>query len=333
MGRLVRILIFIALAWSGYWYVAGYGLRSAIVAWFSAQEARGWQADYAEIATSGYPARHQTRLTSPALADPSSGTAWQAEWLELDSPAIWPGRQTMRFAETPQRLSYLDQTAIVSARDMQAELHLQPGVALALERMALTSGPWSISREGEALASAGDLTLLMEQTETPETYRIDLEAAAFSPGEDLRRLMRSSTALPRNFQTLKADMTVRFDKRWDRSALEERRPQPVRVDLALAEMKWGELRLFATGKLDVDTQGIPTGEVALKAENWREMLAMAHAAGALPDQAIDPATRVLNLLAGLGGNPNALDVQLNFRDGFVALGPIPLGPAPRLILR
>ena len=85
------------------------------------------------------------------------------------------------------------------------------------------------------------------------------------------------------------------------------------------------------GELDVDAQGIPTGEIAIKAENWRDMIAMANAAGALPDQAVDPVTRALNFLAGLGGNPNALDLQLNFRDGFVALwARLPLGSALRL---
>ena len=60
---------------------------------------------------------------------------------------------------------------------------------------------------------------------------------------------------------------------------------------------------------------------------------MANASGALPDQAVDPVNRVLGLLAGLSGNPNALDVELGFRDGFVTLGPVPLGPAPRIFLR
>ncbi|TMV09914.1 DUF2125 domain-containing protein [Ruegeria sediminis] len=333
MNRLVRLIVFIIIAWSVYWFVAGYGLRSAIAGWFEQRQQQGWQAEFSDIGTTGYPARHVTRLGAPILADPANGTAWSADWIDLDSPAIWPGRQTLRFADTPQRLSYFDQTAIVAARNMQADLHLKPGVALMLERMALTSDPWSVARDGKLVAGARNLNLIMVQTETPETYAIVAEAQAFTPGEDLRDLMQSAASLPQEFETLQLDMTVRFDKPWDRSALEERRPQPVVIDLALAEAKWGALRLFATGELNVDAQGVPTGEIALKAENWRDMVAMANAAGVLPDQAIDPVNRVLNLLAGLGGNPNALDVLLNFRNGYMALGPIPLGPAPRLILR
>ncbi|MFA3918973.1 DUF2125 domain-containing protein [Ruegeria hyattellae] len=333
MRRLLKLAILVIVLWSGYWFAAAYGLRSSIAAWFAAQEARGWQADYAAISTAGYPLRHRTTLTSPALADPRTGTAWQADRIALDSPAIWPGRQTLRFADTPQRLSYFDQTVVVTAQDMTADLHLHPGIRLELRRMSLTSGGWSIDTADGTVLEADTLSLAMAQEGQSDSYTFGVTAEGFSPGNTLRRLLHSDSALPRSFEALELDMVVRFDKPWDRSALEERRPQPQMIDLRLAEMRWGELRLFATGELDVDPQGIPTGEIALKAENWQEMLAMAQAAGAIPEQAVGPTSRVLGMLAGLGGNRSSLDVQLNFRDGFVALGPIPLGPAPRLILR
>ncbi|MEO1108776.1 MAG: DUF2125 domain-containing protein [Pseudomonadota bacterium] len=333
MRRLIRVFFFIVTLWSLYWFVAGYGLRNAITSWFDAQQARGWQSEFADVETSGFPGHHVTRLNSPALADPATGTAWSADWIEFKSPAIWPGRQILRFAETPQRLSYFDQTATITADDLQAELQLQPGVALVLEKMALTAGPWQITDDADALAGGNTLSLMMKQTDAPEAYAITAQIDGFAPGNDLRALMHSASSLPQRFETLELDMVTVFDKPWDRTAIEQNRPQPVEITLKLAEIKWGELRLFAAGELDVDAQGIPTGEIAIKAENWRDMIAMANAAGALPDQAVDPVTRALNFLAGLGGNPNALDLQLNFRDGFVALGPLPLGPAPRLILR
>ncbi len=333
MRGLVRVVIFVAVIWSVYWFVAGFGLRNAITSWFDKQQEQGWLADFSDAETAGYPFHHMTRLNNPALADPVNGTAWSADWIEFQSPAIWPGRQVLRFADTPQRLSYFDQTSTIRASELQAELQLQPGVALILERMALNSGPWTITDDTGALAAGDTLAMVMEQTSVPEAYAISARMDGFTPGDDLRDLMRSANTLPQAFETLELDMTATFSKAWDRSALEQSRPQPVKIDLRLAEMKWGALRLFATGELDVDAQGIPTGEIAVKAENWRDMIAMANAAGALPDQAVDAVTRALNFMAGLGGNPNALDLQLNFRDGFVALGPLPLGPAPRLILR
>ncbi|WP_171209998.1 MULTISPECIES: DUF2125 domain-containing protein [unclassified Ruegeria] len=333
MRSLIRIFILVAVAWSGYWFIAGLGLRNALTAWFDNQQELGWQADYSNVSTAGYPTHHMTRLDNPALADPVNGTAWSADWIEFQSPAIWPGRQMLRFADTAQRLSYFDQTATILAQDLQAELHLKPGVALVLEKMSLTSDAWTISENGSDVVGGDTLGLTMEQTTMPETYTITAQVDGFTPGVDLRNLMRSATSLPQTFETLELDLEATFDKAWDRSAIEQGRPQPVLLDLRLAEAQWGALRLFATGTLEVDPQGIPIGEIAIKAENWRDMIAMANAAGAIPDQAVDPVNRALRFMAGLGGNPNALDLQLNFRDGLVALGPLPLGPAPRLILR
>ncbi|MCE8555774.1 DUF2125 domain-containing protein [Ruegeria pomeroyi] len=333
MLNLVRVALLAAVIWSGYWAVAGFGLRGSVMSWFEMQAARGWQAEYAETGLSGYPFRHRIEIEAPALADPDTGTAWRADWLALQSPAIWPGRRSLLFPDTPQRLSYFDRTLVIEAEAMRADLDLAPGVVLELRTMGLSAGEWSVTRDGEVLADADALTLSMTQQDQPEAYVLHAELSDLAPGRDLRRAMGGAEGLPRSFERAEISMAVTFDRPWDRAALEERRPQPVEIDLSLAEAAWGELRLFAAGKVSVDEYGIPTGAVALKAENWREMVAMAQQAGALPQQAAEPLSRVLTMLAGLGGNPDALDVELGFRRGFVTLGPIPLGPAPRIILR
>jgi len=42
---------------------------------------------------------------------------------------------------------------------------------------------------------------------------------------------------------------------------------------------------------------------------------------------------MLEALAGLSGQPENIDATLNFSNGRIFLGPIPLGPAPSLRLR
>lgn len=333
MMRMVKLAIALGLAWSVYWLASGYLLRQSLSGWFEEQAARGWQAEVADLSTSGFPLRHVTRLDSPALADPATGTAWQADWLELDSPAIWPGQQTVRFAETPQYLSYFDQTVILTAAGMAADLHLRPGTALQVQRMALTAGPWVLADTAGPLAGARTLGLEMDQLERPETYSVRIGAEDFTPGARLRETVAQGEGLPAGFEAAELAMTVTFDRPWDRGALEDRRPQPVAIDLALAELQWGPMRLKATGAVTVDPAGVPDGRVTLKAENWREMLALAQASGALPSMAAASVETALSLLARIGGNPDALDVDLDFEGGMVALGPLTLGPAPLLILR
>ena len=333
MIGVVKWVLGLVLAWSLYWAGAGWWMQKSVADWFALQAARGWQADYADLSLSGFPTRHVTTLDSPALADPAAGTAWQAERLGIDSRAIWPGHVTLRFADAPQRLSYFDQTLTLTTQDMAADLRLHPGLALELEHLSLQSSAWAMTQEAEPLASAEALVLSKTQTDEPAVYTIKMKADGFAPGDRLRRAADITETLPEAFETLELDATITWDKPWDRSALETARPQPRHVDLRLAEAQWGALRLLAAGEFTVDRDGLPDGTITIKAENWRDMLAIAVDSGALPPSAATTAERTLGFLEGLGGNPNALDLRLNLRAGAVALGPIPLGPAPRLILR
>ena len=212
MIRLIKLCVVLALIWSAWWWGAGFALRQGITTWFATQNARGWQAEAGDIATVGFPMRHTTTLASPALADPATGAAWQADWLTLDSPAAWPGRQNLFFAPTPQRLSYFDQTVVIEAKDMVAQLHLHPGVALALDRMQLTTAPWQINGDDGPVMSATSLVLAMVQSDQQETYQFDIDADQFAPGARLRRLVGSAPSLPDQFEALSLDMSVTFDQ-------------------------------------------------------------------------------------------------------------------------
>ena len=331
--RIVKLLVILAVLWTLVWGGLALMLRSGITGWFDDRAAEGWQAEFTSASTAGYPLRHITELRDPVLADPSTGRAWSAESLTFDSPAIWPGRQSLRFSDAPQYISYFDATQVLTATDMVADLDLAAGLALELRGMGLTAGGWTLTADDTELVAGAGLTMTMAQDDSqPEAYAIVLDIPDFTPGQRLRRLMGGDT-LPDTFDALGLKMDVRFDRPRDRRALEDRRPQPRRLDLRSADFAWGPLQIRAAGGFDVDENGIPDGQISIRAENWRAMLRMAETAGALPSGAAQSAERALGFLAGLGGDREAIDVQLNVRNGVVALGPLPLGPAPRLILR
>ena len=333
MIRLLTWVFGLGLIWSLYWVGSGWWVQSRIENWFQVQQDRGWQADYADLSLGGFPTRHISMIEAPALADPATGTAWRTDQVTLDNRAIWPGHVTLSFADAPQIFSYFDQTVVLTTQDMIADLRLKPGLALELEETALTSGPLALTFENEALARAETLELSTAQQEQPETYAVRAVAQAFTPGARVREVARLSRTLPESFETLELQAVITWSKPWDRTALEVSRPQPRHVNLRLADAKWGALRVLAAGEFSVDENGVPDGVITIKAENWRDMLSIAQEAGVLPPQAVSPIERALNLLEGLSGNPNALDIQLNLRGGAIAVGPIPIGPAPRLILR
>ena len=129
------------------------------------------------------------------------------------------------------------------------------------------------------------------------------------------------------------DANLTFDAPWDRNAIESRRPQVTAIDLRLMQANWGQLDLWAAGQLSVDDQGRASGEITLKAKNWREMLDLARQAGWVPEPLVPSIESGLNLVAGMSGSPKTLDAPLTFKDGAVSFGPFRIGTAPKLVLR
>jgi hypothetical protein len=213
-------------------------------------------------------------------------------------------------------------------------LRLRPGGALEMEEMAVISGPWNITGPEGSLMGAQALTLRVRQdTDQAERYAFTLGAPAFQPGSLPRAALRIPSEWPVTFDSLALDATALFDRPFDRDTIETARPQPRRIDLQRLEAIWGSMVLRGVAGLDVAEDGLVSGEVSLQARNWQEMLNIAEAAGTLPSQIRPQVETILAALARGNGNPEALDLTLSFSDGTTFLGFIPLGPAPRLILR
>jgi hypothetical protein len=174
---------------------------------------------------------------------------------------------------------------------------------------------------------------MIRQDGTDTTYALLFEATEVTPPEEIARLLDPAGLLPGAIPVVRTQATVTFDRPWDLSAIEEARPQPQRIDLAEARAEWGTLLLRMSGALDVDAEGRGTGEIAIRAENWPEMLAMAQRAGLITEGARRTAEGALGFLAGLSGRREDLDVTLRFNEGFVFLGPLPVGEGPRFRLR
>ncbi|TMM55483.1 DUF2125 domain-containing protein [Sulfitobacter sabulilitoris] len=335
MRRVILGMVLLAAVWSAWWGVAAGGLHQGLTRWFDARRAEGWQADVASLPMHGYPFTLGVTLVRPVLADPATGVAIEASGLTIRAPAYWPGYVTLEVPDDPILLASPQGRASLTLQDGRADLRLHPGTALALDSMAVTTGAWSLDAHGDgSVMSAQTLTLAMTETDGPEAaYRFDIVAEGFRPGDLPRARLRVPRDWPLRFDSLKARMDATFDRRWDRRAIEDARPQPRSLDLNLLEAVWGDLRIKAAGTLTIDAEGVPDGTVSVQAENWRDLLDLADAAGLLPGPVRSQVERALGTLAGLTGNPDTLDVQLNVRNGFVAAGFLPLGPAPRLILR
>ncbi|MCD9149581.1 DUF2125 domain-containing protein [Pseudophaeobacter flagellatus] len=334
--RLLKYLCLGAAVWVLYWGLAAWGLRSGLEGWFDAQARQGWQVSHGQLSTAGFPLRHRTRIDQPLLADPGTGAAWSADWLDLDTPALWPGALTLSFPETEQRFSVFDQSSTLTAQDMTAEMQLAPGAALTLERLVLRAQGWKILQQKATTPQwqAQDLELtLQQQSAPPRQYDLRMAITGFAPGGAFRRISQLAHDLPKQFDALQLQGTVDFDTPWDRRALEQRRPQPRQITLTLAEAKWGEMHFRASGQLQMDDQGRATGDLALQVRNWRAILDMAERSSLLPPQTRAAMERVLALFSSPAGEGEKINTTLRFQQGQMWIGPLPIGTAPPIRLR
>jgi len=334
MKRLTAIVVIAASLWAGYWFMGATGLKRGLEAWLQERRAAGWQADVADLTVMGFPNRFDTTFGEFVLADPNSGWAWQVPFFQLLALsyrpnhviAVWPNSQTL--ATPLQKLQ-------ISSASMQASLRLGSSTDLPLERANLVADTLLITDEAGESTAMTALRMAVERVEGHAArYHFGFAAEDLEPAKSARLALDMGGNLPPRFSNFSADITADFTQAWDRAALESRRPQPVMVDIAAINAQWGQMELAMAGQLQIDAAGVPTGQVVIKARNWRDILAMAVASGAVPQALARQAEQGLQMLAQMSGDPNTLDLPIDFRAGLIMVGGVlPLGPAPKLQLR
>ncbi len=332
MRILLLVIALAAFAWGGYWYVGSTALEQSLAKWFEDRRDDGWQASYAKLNTSGFPNRFDTTITGLALADPDAGISWSAPFFQILALsyrphhviAVWPNGHS--FATPYQTIEIVTDSA-------RGSVVLKPEAALTLDRSQFVVENLRLASNAGWALSAREFRFATRPTAGRDmSYDIGLSAVGVSPKGWFDDLTRAND-LPDEFRDLSIDAAVLFDAPWDRFAIETARPQPREIDLRNLSAAWGEMEFQMTGKLEVDDVGIPTGSIAIRARNWRDMLDLAVVAGAISEQTLPAFESGLEMLAGISGNPEHIDATLNFRGGFVGIGPIPLAPAPRIFLR
>lgn len=326
---MLRILILIstlaATTWGGIWLLKSRAWEADLTTWMEDRRADGWQADWGTVEVRGFPNRLDTTISDLALADTEAGWAWTAPFLQIFSLVYRPQEVILALPEdtvlqTPRNRYRLH------GDEIRASLSLDRDADLALERITAVLDGVGLTREGGETWRAAQMRLAAERKATnPAEYRLGLALSEVIPPPGVG---------PEGARAaLQADVTMRFDAAWDRSALESARPQPAHLQIDRATISWAELEIRAAGTLDISESGTPEGQVTLQIVNWRDVLDLSVETGALPRDLAGPIRGALELASRLAGRPDTLDVPLDLRRGRIFLGPIPVGEAPRLHLR
>lgn len=330
MRRLMIFLTVLALLWCGWWAVASAVAGRSVHAWLDARRAAGWQVD-ATVEKSGFPLALRHRLRDLALRDPATRTGFAADDVTLSAAAYWPGNLTLELPDTPIHLSVMGEDLSLRAQNAWADLDLSPGIALELARAEAKAGKWMLTSDGQTLADGkGIKVIVLEEGTEPGRYAFEIGAQGVTPGGPVRAALNLPVDWPQSFDSVIARMTVVFDRPLDRHMRQGALPQPRHVTLSALDLAWGALRLTGSGDVAIAADGTPTGDVMLQVDNWQDTLDIATQSGLLPAPLRSQAQMMLGALANLGGGGEDLKVSLVFSNGEMALGPINLGPAPKL---
>jgi hypothetical protein len=333
MRRVIVILAVVAALFTAYWFAVARGVDTGLRAWFAARQADGWVAEYATLGTTGFPRRFETAVTDLTLADPATGVAWTAPRFAFEAAAFRPNRITARWPAEQTFASPWERIAIAADR-FDASIEFVPGTRLELRAVEANLAGVALSStlgwETEFAVGAVSAALVAGR---PQTYALRLEATDVVLPAELRRTLDPARLLPDVVNGLVATATVAFDAPWDRFAVEEARPQVTALNIGDLRGQWGGIELRAAGDLSVDPEGVPDGRITVKVTNWRDLLRVAENAGLLPEPLMPTIERAFEILAGLSGPADTLDAPLTFANGIVSFGPVPLGPAPRIVIR
>lgn len=324
MRKLIYLVLFAALLWGGYWFVGASAKQIALTEWFKAQNERGWTAQYDTLNVGGFPNRFDTLITDFLLENPFGNWSWQGEAIEIAALSYqpnhviltWNGQQTL---STPQSVLRLN------APVLRASLVLEPSIDIPIERVRVESSNMRLDG-GRGWQGGFDFGYLAfeRMADQPLSYRFGLSVSDFEHGIQWQG---DAPDLPRSIARVSIDTTTTYDAPWDRLSFETRPPRARVIAVQSIALEWGELRIEASGQLNVLADGTLDGRLQLRISNLRLFLAALRAAGILERNLAGGTISALGTLAARG---NDLTLPLRFTNRRTRLGPVDIGPAPQL---
>lgn len=313
--RIVLAVITTAmLAWTGYWFVAAWQVERGVAGW--AAERAGARIDAVDVG--GFPYRFDIRLAEPRLDGPAGGIGWAAPGLRAHALAYapnhviveLPARQTLTLPRGPLALS---------TDAMRASVVVSPTPALALRRLRVQIDGIGIEGADWSL-TAREARLATRQSGGPDRHDLGIAVEGLRPVS-----AGAPAAMPEVPARLSVDATLGFAAPLDRHFGAAGGPRLTELRLRAARADWGEMELQAEGLLEAGPDGLLSGELNVRARNWREMLEMADGLGALPDRLEGVVTRAFESLEEITDEPGTVRAPLRVDRGEIRFGPLSLG--------
>jgi hypothetical protein len=298
---------------SGAWFVVASQVETRAEAALADLEARGWQVDYAGLATTGFPSRFDTTVTRLRLASRDGRLIWETPSLRLYAASYRPNRVVALWPQD-QTLAVAGQTLTISAQGLRASATAGLSADLPLDQATMGSGLTAVDAKAGWGIGMDRLVVTADRT-GPAGYDLFMEAEGLRPA-----------AFSANIGLLRLDAQVALD-----APVMLRNGVAARVQgLTLRELRLaqGDVALTGSGSLAPDAQGYLAGTITLAAENWRGLLDLLQAAGLL---LADQRVFAEGALEELAQGGNRIEVPVTFANGRIEALGLVLLDAPRVL--
>jgi len=333
MRVLSAILLGLAALWSGYWYIGKSTKFEVLETWLEDRRDAGWTVKYSDFKVVGFPNRFDSRFTDLELRDPVSGLGWKAPIFNILALSYQPNHIIAAFPNS-QNLSFPLEDIAVDSTEMLASVTFEPDTLLAVDQTLLRTKDLALVGASGWRMLAQNLDLSTRQnSQTAFAHDVIFDANRVTPTRAFRSGLDPNGRLPAEIEKLFLNMVLGFDAPWDRVAIESGAPLVTSIGVTDFNATWGLLGLRATGTLDVDANGLINGKLKLEMDNWPELLELFVSAGIVARDTAKTIQSTIRLLTAGSDNPNGFKAPLILSKGQMALGPIPLGAAPRFIRR
>ncbi len=325
MRALTWIVGILAVLWAGYWFIGSRAVETGAVDWFATQNANGAVADYGTLNVAGFPNRFDLTLTDVEIGNPVTGVQWRAPVLQAFA-MTWKPWHIIAILKGEQRVDLPDQSLVIATGDARASVVFQANTDLGLSRFSASATQAKVvsSQGWTVTADVAELHTRLNPV-AANAHDIALDATDLAPDPSLI----TGTTLPAQIAHIRMQATVTFSAPLDRRA-GDAQPRVTGLRVDEGSLLWGDLTVATTGEIAANADGLAEGRIAMTIKGWRNAMPMLITTGMVSTEVAPTVENLLTAMAAQGGDPDTLVLPLVFANGRATLGPLPLGPAPRL---
>ena len=277
------------------------------------------------VEAAGFPARFGLDIGHLMVPIGAEGH-WFAPELRASAPLRAPLHWTLE-PSLPQQLTLGGMHFTLTAAKAAGAVSLASRPVLPLQAAAaqLEAPALSYDATGATVLNARAVSASLDAGKA-QTYRMTLRITGLTLPQGVAAALAPRSGLPDTIE----DILLSADLAFDPAPSLAGAPADLReITLTPSRITWGDSGLTASGTVTLDANGQPQGRILLSTRDWRNWLEFLIGSGIVAPDLEQVMTSFATYLAAQSPD-GSLQLPLSFSEGMMSLGPVPLGPAPRL---